>query len=159
MQTVPTTHPVPCDSFSPQNTGSNRPLRVFTATDGEAAKQARKAQLDIWASLSLKQNFADEAYMRDHIKAAGLRSPYRTEPATASRLRSSLKRAQITGSQINDSLGTTLSGYLKLNPLLPLWAALALVLEATGRFTPEGHSKSPAEGACCTLVCSRFSSL
>ena len=136
MQTVPTTPPVPCDSFSPQNSVVKMHLRPLSDSDREAGRIARQLKLAGWSVLGLRQEFADEAWMRDHIKAAGQRSPYRTEPATASRLRSSLKRAQITGSQINDSLGTTLSGYLKLNPLLPLWAALALVLEATGRFTP-----------------------
>lgn len=73
--------------------------------------------------------------MRCHIKAAGLRAPNVIEPATVTRLRSFLKRANVIGQDITDSLGTTLAGYLKLNPMLPLWAALGMVLEATGRFT------------------------
>lgn len=31
-----------------------------------------------------------------------------------------------------------LGRFLEVNPKLPLWAALALVLESTGKFTPEG---------------------
>jgi hypothetical protein len=46
-----------------------------------------------------------------------------------------LTRAKVAGVEIKDSLGTSLAGFLKLNNRLPLWAALALVLEATGRFT------------------------
>ena len=72
--------------------------------------------------------------MKAHIKAAGLRSPNQMEPATVSRLRRLLNRAQVSGTETNNSLGITLSGYLKLNPLLHLWAALALMLEATGKF-------------------------
>ena len=138
MQTVPTAHPVPCDSFSPQNTESNRPLMVFTDADREAARQARRAQLDKWATLSLKQNFADEDFMLGQIKAAGMSSPNRSEPACPGRLRSLLARAGVYGRETKEALGTTLPGYLTLNPLLPLWAALALVLEATGKFTPDG---------------------
>ena len=138
MQTVPTAHTVPCDSFSPQNTESNRPLMVFTDADREAARQARRAQLDKWATLSLKQNFADEDFMLGQIKAAGMSSPNRSEPACPGRLRSLLARAGVYGRETKEALGTTLPGYLTLNPLLPLWAALALVLEATGTFTPDG---------------------
>ena len=145
MQTVPTTHPVPCDSFSPQNTRAKNPGRVFTAADAEAAKQARRAQLDKWATLSLKQNFADENFMLGQIKAAGMSSPNRSEPACPGRLRSLLARAGVYGIETNEALGTTLPGYLTLNPGLPLWAALALVLEATGRFTPAGYSKAQGE--------------
>ena len=87
-----------------------------------------------WNLLNLRQDFADESWMRGHIKAAGLKSPHYLEPASVTRLRSLLKRAKVAPQHIQDSLGTTLAGYLKLNPSLPLWAALALVLEATGQF-------------------------
>ena len=100
----------------------------------EAAREAQRLKIAGWAELQLRQTFADEDWMKAQIKAAGLRSPNQMEPATVNRLRRLLKRAQVTGTEANDSLGTTLSGYLKLNPLLPLWAALALVLEATGKF-------------------------
>ena len=150
MQTVPTTHPVTCDSFTPQNTGANRPLRVFTAADSEAARQARRAQLDKWATLSLKQNFADENFMLGQIKAAGMSSPNRSEPACPGRLRSLLARAGVYGIETKEALGTTLPGYLTLNPGLPLWAALALVLEATGRFTVTACGLSQGEGGIAT---------
>ena len=85
--------------------------------------------------LHLRQDFADETFMPNGIKAVGLRSPNRVEPATDSRLRSMLTRAKVAGPEINASVGTNLGGFLALNPLLPLWAALALVLECVGRFT------------------------
>ena len=100
----------------------------------EAAREAQRLKMAGWAELQLRQTFADEDWMKAHIKAAGLRSPNQMEPATVSRLRRLLNRAQVTGTETNNSLGITLSGYLKLNPLLPLWAALALVLEANGKF-------------------------
>lgn len=134
MQTVPTTHPAQSDGISPQNSANKKPFGSIPSGDIAAANEARRLQVAGWADLHLRQTFADEDWMKAQIKAAGLRSPNQMEPATVKRLRCLLKRAQVTGTETNDSLGTTLSGYLKLNPLLPLWAVLALVLEATGKF-------------------------
>ena len=134
MQTVPTPHPVHSGSFLPQISASKSSASAFPASDLKAAKEARKTKLALWATLNLRQDFVDDAWMRDHIKAAGLRVPNQMEPATVTRLRRMLKRAKVAGVEIKDSLGTSLAGFLKLNDHLPLWAALALVLEATGRF-------------------------
>jgi hypothetical protein len=60
------------------------------------------------------------------------------EPATVTRLRSLLRRAGVQGSETAASVGTDLVGFLMLNPLLPLWAAVALILESTGRFVRRG---------------------
>lgn len=134
MQTVPTPHPVHSGSFSPQISATKWSFRAFPASGLKAAREARKTKLALWATLDLRQVFADDAWMRDHIEAAGLRAPNQMEPATVTRLRRMLRRAKVTGVEIKDSLGTSLAGFLKLNRRLPLWAALALVLEATGRF-------------------------
>lgn len=104
--------------------------------DLDAARKAYHAKRAVWSKLDLRQDWADEAFMRGHIKAAGLRAPDSMEPATVSRLRARLARAGVKAPEILVCLGTTLAGYLELNPKLPLWAALALVLEATGRFPP-----------------------
>ncbi len=88
-----------------------------------------------WASLNLRQTWADEAFMRDHLRAARLRVACNLEPATVKRLQSLLRRVGIYGPDVQDCLGTNLQGYLERNPDLPLWAALALILEATGGFT------------------------
>jgi hypothetical protein len=130
-----TRHLVNSGGFSPQNSAAKSPFGGFPAGDLAAAREARKEKLDEWAAMTLRQDFADEAWMRDHIKAAGVRAPNRTEPATVNRLRNMLRRAKVTGAEIRDCVGTSLVGFLKLNPLLPLWAALALVLESIGRFT------------------------
>lgn len=135
MQTVATPHPVISGTFLPQNSASKLPSRTFPAGDLKAAREARKTKLALWATLDLRQDFADDQWMRDHIKAAGLRVPNQMEPATVTRLRRMLTRAKVAGVEVKDSLGTSLAGFLKLNGRLPLWAALALVLEATGRFT------------------------
>ena len=74
MKTLATPSPVQPGSFYHQNTGSNLPVRAFTAADLESATQARAAKLAKWAALDLRQDFADETFMRNHIKAAGLRS-------------------------------------------------------------------------------------
>ena len=140
MQPVPTPHPVTLRGFLPRNSLQNSLLIQLPVGDLEAARAARQIKVASWSRLNLRQGFADEAWMRSHIKAAGLRSPSHMEPATAPRLRSLLKRASVTSQEITDSVGTTLTGYLKLNPLLPLWAALALVLEAIGRFSREAVS-------------------
>ena len=135
MQTVPMPHPVHSDSFPRQNSPQSYSFGAIPAGDLEAANEARRLKIAGWSDLKLRQTFADEAWMRDHIKAAGLRAPSQMEPATVPRLRSLLKRAKVAGPEINECIGTTLSGFLALNPLLPLWAALALVLESTGKFT------------------------
>ena len=135
MQSLLIPLPANPSSFSLQNYRVNLTGRVFTADELEAGRQTRASKLAKWAALDLRQDFADETFMRNHIKAAGLRAPIRTEPATQPRLRSLLHHAGVAASEANEAVGTTLSGYLKLNPGLPLWAALALVLEATGRFT------------------------
>jgi hypothetical protein len=84
--------------------------------------------------------------MRDHLKAAGVRVSNSAEPATVSRLRSLLRRANVQGAEIEASVGTTLAGFLKLNARLPLWAAVALVLESTGRFTREAFNRAALRG-------------
>lgn len=132
---LPTPHPVNSGGFSPQNSAVKIPFGGFPAGDLTAAREARKDKLDEWAAMTLRQDFSDEAWMRDHIKAAGVRAPNRAEPATVNRLRNMLRRTNVTGTEIRDGVGTSLVGFLKLNPLLPLWAALALVLEAIGKFT------------------------
>jgi len=75
--------------------------------------------------------------MRATVKQAGLRCPYFAEPASVKRLRFLLTRAGVLAAEIRASVGGTLPEYLALNPGLPLWAAVALVLEAAGRFTPK----------------------
>ncbi len=72
--------------------------------------------------------------MRSHLRAAGVSVKYSNEPATVPRLKSLLRKAGVTGTEAKASVGTDLAGFLKLNPSLPLWAAVALVIEATGRF-------------------------
>lgn len=130
MYQAPTPPEVIFSGFIPQNPAHLCPLDALSSA---AAHSAKKAKRESWSELKLRQDFADEAFMRDHIKAAGLRAPVRTEPATQPRLRSLLHQAGVTAGDANEATGTTLSGYLKRNPSLPLWAALALVLEATGR--------------------------
>ena len=100
-----------------------------------------------WASLNLRQTWADEAFMRDHLRAARLIVANNLEPATVKRLRSLLRRAGLRESDVRDCVGTNLTGYLEKNQNLPLWAALALILEASGGFTfgLKSHRYSAAE--------------
>ena len=132
---LPTPHPVLLGEFSKQNTASKSSFGGVPAGDLTAARDAYRERLAAWVKLPLRQQFADETWMRDHIAAAGLRAPTRFEPATVKRLRTLLHRADVGGPEIKTSVGTHLSGFLELNPLLPLWATLALVLESTGKFT------------------------
>jgi hypothetical protein len=147
MQTALSPTPETLDGNTVHRQYPNLIPRVFSEADYQAAQEARKEKFKNWAELGLRQHFADEAWMRDHIKAAGLRAPYRGEPATATRLRGLLHHAGIHSPEIFEAVGTTLSGYLKLNPNLPLWAALALVLEATEKFTVTASGLSQGEGA------------
>ena len=146
MQSLLIPLPANPSSFSLQNYRVNLPARVFTTDELEAGRQTRAAKLAKWAALDVRQDFADETFMRNHIKAAGLHAPIRTEPATQPRLRSLLHHAGVAASEANEAAGTTLSGYLKLNPGLPLWAALALMLEATAKFTVKALRLSQNEG-------------
>ena len=146
MQSLPNPSPAHSGSFFPQNSPVEPPCEGIPAGDLVAANAARAAKLAEWAALDLRQDFADETFMRNHIKAAGLRAPNRAEPATTSRLRTQLHRAGIHAPEANEGVGTTVSGYLKQNPRLPLWAALALVLEATGKFTVAALGLSREEG-------------
>lgn len=82
-----------------------------------------------WQSLDLRQDFADDAHMRAHLRAAGIRLRSDLEPATAARVASLMRRRKIAGPVIRDALGVSIAGYLKKNPGLPLWAAAALILE------------------------------
>ena len=85
--------------------------------------------------------------MRDHLRAARLIVKSNLEPATVKRLRSLLRRAGLREPDVRDCVGTDLKGYLEKNPNLPLWAALALILEASGGFTfgLKSHRFSAAE--------------
>jgi hypothetical protein len=99
-----------------------------------AAANAKRAQ---WATLNLRQEWADTAFMRGHLSVAGLRVKSSTEPATVNRMKTKLRSVGVHSPEIQDAVGMPLAKFLKVNPGLPLWAALALVLESIGRFTPE----------------------
>ena len=134
-QPIPAPYPSLLIPFPAQNAASNAPSNRFPLLDPDAAREAYLAKRAEWAKLTLRQDWPDEQYMRGHLRAAGLRSPDRAEPATVGRLRSLLRRAGIDGIETVASVGTSLAGFLTLNPSLPLWAAAALVLESVGRFT------------------------
>lgn len=109
----------------------NRSLQL----DAAAAHKVRQLKRAEWATLTLRQTWADESWMRAHLVAAGLRIKDNSEPATVPRLRSLLRRVGIQGPEFKAATGTDPEGFLSLNPGLPLWAAVALVLESSGRFS------------------------
>lgn len=109
--------------------------------DPERMKAARQAKRQQWAALNLRQEWADAAFMRGHLKVAGVRAPTSTEPAAVHRMKSKLRAIGIHSPEIQEAIGMTLGRFLEVNPGLPLWAALALVLESIGRFTPEGFAE------------------
>lgn len=108
--------------------------------DPLAGRKAYAALRASWAEFSLRQSWADEAHMRAHLKAAAIRVPDSAEPATAVRVKALLRKIKLTGPEIAEAVGTGIAGFLKLNTGLPLWAAVALILEATGRFTVEASA-------------------
>lgn len=134
LNPVLTPYPARFIPFKVEYTGLNSSFNANpeVALNGGSNEVTEKSTEGL--SLGLRQTWADEAFMRQHIKAAGLRAPIHHEPATATRLRSLLRRAGVSGVESAESVGTSLAGFLTLNPRLPLWVALALVLEATGRF-------------------------
>lgn len=138
--------PTPCRAAlcasKPQESADEGFSRGFLSAAHLAAAQAqRAANRQAWSALALRQDFHDEALMRAHLKVAGLRIPDRQEPATLPRLRQVLRRAGVLGVHTDQALGSDgsgpigLAGYLERNPGLPLWAAVALVLELCGSFT------------------------
>jgi len=132
MQTTPTPSGVSTEGFPQDIPATNTTPRGILNGDPEAARFAYRAQVESWKLLDTRQDFADSIFMKAHIKAAGLRAPNQLEPASVNRLRRLLTRAGVTPQATYEALGTNLRGYLKLNPRLPLWAALALILEAAG---------------------------
>jgi len=101
-----------------------------------SAHRAQKARRAHWATLDLRQQWADETYLRAHLKAAGVRINATSEPATVTRMKALLRRAGVRSPEVQDAVGMPLQCFLESNPRLPLWVAVAMVLEATGRFTP-----------------------
>jgi hypothetical protein len=137
-QTVVTPHACLLIPVDPQRHRVMRPLQgdLSQALAAKKAKREQWAALDLNEDTRLRQQWADEGWMRDHLKAAGLVVRNSAEPATVPRLKSLLRRLGVNGPEIMESVGKDLAGFLTMNPRLPLWAALALVLELTGRFAP-----------------------
>lgn len=106
--------------------------------DQDKAQASRIAMRHEWASLNLRQEWVDTDFMRGHLKVAGVKVASSAEPATVQRMKAKLRALGIHSPEVQEAIGMHLSRFLEVNPRLPLWAALALVLESTGRFTPEG---------------------
>lgn len=99
-----------------------------------ASRDAMRLKRAEWKNLSLRQTWADEGFIRSYLRAVGLQVKYYFEPATAIRLKRLLRSVGVMGLETLESVGTSITGFLSMHPRLPLCAALALVLEATGRF-------------------------
>ena len=108
------------------------------APDPLKARAAHEMKRQRWASLTLRQAWADEAYMRAHLRAARVRVGSDNEPATVPRIKAKLRAVGIHSPEIQDAIGMPLGRFLEVNAELPLCAALALGLESAGRFTTEG---------------------
>ena len=132
---LPIPHPSQFIASTTETAAREAPCNRFSPSDPDAGRKAYHAKRAEWAKLSLRQTWADADFMRAHLHAAGLQSPDKNEPATVTRLRCLLRRAGVDAPETMTSVGTSLAGFLTLNPSLPLWAAVALVLESTGRFT------------------------
>lgn len=141
MLPVPTPSPTQTNRFTPQRAGFQGAPHTFRQEDSIKGYLSRCAKREEWAALELRQDWADEGFMRAHLQAAGIRIPDNNEPATPARLGTMLRRAGVLGQEAQEAVGTTLAGFLGLNPKLPLWAASALVLEATGRFTAQAFQR------------------
>lgn len=136
VPSAPTPLPAP-EQAIPGKRHRDANLRPFDQGKALASRLAKRQQ---WASLNLRQEWADMAFMRGHLKVAGVKVGASTEPATVSRMKAKLRAVGIHSPEIQEAIGMTLGRFLEVNPRLPLWAALALVLEGIGRFTPEGFA-------------------
>lgn len=109
---VPTPWPTLCAPLSPPQTRReglpNRSLQL----NSSAACEAYAVKRAEWATLTLRQTWADEAWMRTHLAAAGLRVVNSNEPATVARLRSLLRRVSIQGPAFEEANGTSTKGFL-----------------------------------------------
>ena len=129
--------PIPVPTSFEAVGASQEPDSAAPALDHAAMLEARRAKLAGWATLGLRQAWADAGWLRGHLAVAGLRVSVSNEPATVARMKAKLRSVGVMSPEIQESVGMTLAGFLKANPKLPLWVALAMVLEATGRFTPD----------------------
>ena len=147
METLATTSTEDFEAFEAQESSKVAPRtgRFFSAEDRIAGMALRQEKLAHWATLGTRQDFVDERFMRSILSAAKLVSPTRFEPATVSRLRSMLRKIDIQGVETKEAIGTSIEEFLVLNPNLPLWAAVALVLESTGRFDAKATVLADAE--------------
>lgn len=136
METLTTTFQEEVDTFDASNDSDEMPAKgvLFTPEQVEMGKQRRLVKIAGWEKLDTRQTFADARYMRGILRAAGARSPLRVEPASAQGLKLHLRRAGLQRADIIETVGCTVEVFLEKNPKLPLWAALALVLEATGKY-------------------------
>ena len=116
--------------------GKLHPGASLSAYDPVVMLEAKRAKQAAWAAVELRQDWADAGWLRAHLTVAGLRVSVSAEPATVPRMKSKLRSVGVFSPEIQDAVGMTLAGFLKANPRLPLWTGLAMVLEATGRFTP-----------------------
>lgn len=150
ISTLPATYP-PATPRKPLGALESRPLspiRTVAATDADRAKgrAARIEQRREWQAIDsnpttrLRQQWADAAWMRAHLRAAGVSVADDREPASVKRLRKKLAQAGVTVTEAHEAIGMTLCKYLRVNTRLPLWAALALIVEATGRFTARARA-------------------
>lgn len=99
-------------------------------------QEAKRAKQAAWATADLRQDWADAGWLRAHLTVARLRVGVSNEPASVGRMKAKLRSIGIQSTEIQEAVGMTLAEFLKANPRFPLWVALAMVLEATGRFTP-----------------------
>lgn len=132
--------------------------KPFGAPESRAARAASQAKRQQWAALNLRQQWADEDFMRGHLRVAGIRITVNSEPATVKRVKAKLRKAGVDSPEAQASVGMSLAKWLAANPRLPLWAALALVLEGTGRFTPGDTSLEPEVAAPPLRVLGKVSS-
>jgi hypothetical protein len=111
-----------------------RQRAVINADLGAKGREAQVARTAEWSKLDLKQDWLDEVHMRATLVGAGLRISNSQEPATVCRIRQLLRRVGKVGLD-SGALGHTVSGplsvagWLERNPRMPLWAAVALILE------------------------------
>lgn len=119
----------------------------------EARSKNRKA----WVRLTRRWFRSDIQHLLDYLHRAGIRIANMQEPTTYPRLLQVLRRVGVSGADITKSVGLVSEGFKTTVPNLPLWAAVALVLESlsevTGRFRPQGNRAANPSG--CALEHSR----
>ena len=106
-------------------------MRPKSREELAAAYRARAERRASWPPV--RQPITDDReYLKAILRAHGLSHIHEAEPATPKRVAQLLRRAGLTKSAAQDTVGLKLEHYVRRNPDKALWWLVACALEAAG---------------------------